>query len=115
MRTRKIPRGARILRTYAEFESYLVDFVEGRYPFLWIVSRPGATKTELIRALLRGRPHCYRKGGQLTPLQFFLDCFRYRGLPIILDDAEHLLATLVGAKHVANLGDTTPMKQMSHG
>ena len=61
MRTRKVPRGARHLRTYAEFHSYLVDFVNGHYPFLWVVGRPGLAKTESIRAAVRGRAVYYRK------------------------------------------------------
>ena len=49
----------------------------------------------------------YRKGGQLTPLQFYLDCYVHRGEPIILDDAEHLLDDRIGAKLVSALGDTS--------
>ncbi len=114
MRTRKFPRGARHLRAYAEFESYLVDFTVGRYPFLWIVGRPGISKTESLQAALRGRQAYYRKGGQLTPLQFYIDCFHYQGQPIILDDAEHLLDSRLGARLVSALGDTSPTKQMSY-
>src|SRR4051812_4449882 len=115
MRTRKVPQGARHLRTYTEYQSYLEDFVQGRYPFLWILGRPGVSKTESVRAAVRGRDVYYRKGGQLTPAQFYVDCYRHRGEPIILDDAEHLLDNKVGAKLVAALADTTPEKQLSYG
>jgi hypothetical protein len=115
MRTAKIPHAARHLRTYAEFESYLVDFVAGRYPFLWIVGRPGVGKTESIKAAVRGREVYYRKSGQLTPARFYDDLFRHRGQPVILDDSEHLLEDRIGAKLVAALGDTTPVKVLSWG
>src|SRR4051812_8278629 len=98
MRTRKVPPGARHLLTYAEFRSYLDDFVRGLYPFLWFVGRPGLGKTEHIGEALRGHNAYYRKGGQLTPLQFYLDLYQHRGQPVILDDAEHLLENRVGAK-----------------
>jgi hypothetical protein len=107
-----VPRSARRLRSYAEFESYLTDFVAGRYPFLWVVGRPGVAKTESIRAAIRGRAAYYRKGGQLTPLQFYLDCYAHRGQPVILDDAEHLLEDRIGGKLISALGDTTSSKQL---
>jgi hypothetical protein len=115
MRLKKIPPGARHLRTYSELESYFSDFVTGHYPFLWVVGRPGVGKTESIRSAVRGRPAYNRKGGQLTPLQFYLDCYVHRGEPIILDDAEHLLDDRIGGKLVSALGDTSPVKQLTYG
>ena len=114
-RTRMVPRGARRLRSYAEFESYLVDFVEGRYPFLWVVGRPGVAKSESVKRAIQRATHYYRKGGQLTPLRFFIEAFHHRGQPIILDDADPLLDTKLGAKLIAALGDSSPARQMSYG
>ena len=115
MRTRTIPPGARHLRTYAEFESYLKDFVRGIYPFLWIVGRPGLTKTESIKKAVRGHAVYYRKGGQLTPAKFHIDCYEHRGQPIVLDDAEHLLEYKIGEKLVSALGETSPDKLLCYG
>jgi hypothetical protein len=115
MRTRTIPLGARHLRTYMEFESYLADFVQGIYPFLWIVGRPGITKTESVKAAMRSHSVYYRKGGQLTPPQFFIDGYHHRGQPIILDDAEHLLEYKIGEKLIAALGDTSLEKLICYG
>jgi hypothetical protein len=114
MRTRTIPRGARHLRAYADFRSYLEDFVCGRYRFLWFVGRPGITKTESLRAAVRGRNVYHAKGGQLTPAQFYKECYRHLDQPIILDDAEHLLENKVGAKLISALGDTTPARLLCY-
>ena len=114
MRTRNVPRGARHLRTYAELDSYLHDFVLGLYPFLWIVGRPGTTKTESLKTALRGRPCLYRKGLQLTPLQFHLDLYRHRGEPVVLDDADPFMSHKVGKQQVSSLGDTSPTKPISY-
>lgn len=114
MRTRTVPRGARHLRTYAELESYLADFVLGTYLFLIIIGRPGLAKTESIKRAIRGRQILYYKGGQLTPAQFFIDCYHHRGEPVILDDAEHLLDNKVGAKLISALGDTSPAKMLAY-
>jgi hypothetical protein len=115
MRTPKAPPGARHLRTYAEFASYLADFAADRYPLLWASGRPGAGKTELIKSALRGRRAYYRNGGQLTPAQFFIDCYGHRGRPIVLDDAEHLLENKVGVKLISSLGDTGAVKTLCFG
>lgn len=115
MRTPKIPRGARHLRTYAEFESYLVDFVNGLYPFVWIFGRPGIMKTESIRAAAQGHLVCNRKAGQLTPTQFYIDCFRHLNQPIILDDVTSLLDHRIGRRLISALGDTGRVKLMSYG
>jgi len=102
------------LHTYAEFQSYLTDFVEGRYPFLWVAGRPGLSKTEEIKKALRGRSALYFKGGQLTPPRFYIECFRARGRPVIMDDAEHLLEDRVGARLIAALGDSGAAKLLTY-
>jgi hypothetical protein len=115
MRTRTIPRGARHLRTYEEFRSYLEDFVEGIYQSLWVVGRPGTCKTESIRDAVRGRPVLHVKGGQLTPMEFYIQVYHHRGQPVILDDVEHLLGTILGRKLVSGLAEASPAKRMSYG
>jgi hypothetical protein len=114
MRTKKVPHGARHLRAYEELTSYLINFTQGLYPFLWIVGRPGVGKSEAIKAALPGRSHLYQKGGQITPMQFYIACHQHRGEPIVLDDAEHLLDTTVGAKLISALGDTTTEKLLCY-
>src|SRR4051794_39397309 len=114
MRTRKVPKDARHLRCYAELESYLQDFVNGVYPFLWIVGRPGAAKTESVRAALRKKPAYYREGGQLTALQFYMDLYQHRGLSVVLDDADHILESSLGAKLIGALGNTKAVKHLSY-
>lgn len=115
MKPKRVPDGARHIRTYREFGRYLQHFVDGFYPFLWIVGRPGLTKTESILAALRSRQVYYRKGGQLTPLQFHKDLYAHRGQPILLDDAEHLLDDKKGRKLVSALGEQKPTKQLDYG
>jgi hypothetical protein len=111
----KIPRGARHLSTYAEFRDYLANFGDGIYRFLWIIGRPGVCKTESILAATRGRKVYYRKAGRLTPLQFHIDCYRHRGMPVILDDGEHHLEDPLGRRQVRAMGDTAPTKLMCYG
>jgi hypothetical protein len=103
------------LPTYAEFQSYLKNFADGGYQFLWVVGRPGTGKSKAIRAAISGCAVYYRTGGQLTPLQFYLDCHANRNKPIILDDGEHLLENKLGAKLVSALADTARVKELCYG
>jgi hypothetical protein len=96
VKVRKVPRQARVLTTYREFESYLGDFCRGRYPFLWVVGRPGIAKSESIRKAMVGEDHHYRNAGHCTPLQFYLDCFHHRGKHLILDDGDPMLERFRG-------------------
>jgi hypothetical protein len=105
----------RHVRTYDEFASYLRDFVGDVYPFLWIHGRPGVSKTESIQAAISGRIAFYRAGGQLTPLQLYLDCFEHLNQPIILDDCTALLNDRVGRRLISALGDTSAEKRLSYG
>ena len=114
MRKPTVPPDARHLHSYAELHSYLFDFVAGLYMFIWLVGRPGLGKTESIKSALRGRPYHYVKGGAVTPLQFYIDCYRHRGESIILDDAEPLLNNPTGKRLVSSLGDTSPAKLLSY-
>lgn len=114
MRTPKIPPGTRHLRTFAELNSYMNDIIANRYPLLWVFGRPGIRKSQSILEAARGHRVYYRKSGQLTPAQFYIDCYHHRGEPIILDDAEHLLDNKVGAKLISALGETSPAKFMSY-
>jgi hypothetical protein len=111
----KSPTGTRHLRTYAELTGYLRNFVSGVYPFVWVKGRPGVGKSEAIKAAIRGhRGALYLKGGQVTPLAFYTECYAHRGEPVILDDAEHLLDDKIGARLVSALGDSSPGKLLSY-
>jgi hypothetical protein len=67
-----VPRTARRVTLYHELETYLRQFAEGIYQFLWVTGRPGTGKTEGVSDAIRGRPACYVKSGQLTPLALYI-------------------------------------------
>src|SRR5438105_2651938 len=115
MRSNNKQETGRRLTTFAGLQSYLADFAAGRYPFLWIVGRPGAGKSEAVKAALKGRKVYFHNAGQLTPLRFYTNCYQYRRLPVILDDAEQLLENPLGVRLVSALGDTTPTKLLCYG
>ena len=53
-RVSEIPPGARIIKTYREFEKYLRAFAKGDYKFLWVVGKPGLSKSKSIQQAVEG-------------------------------------------------------------
>jgi hypothetical protein len=116
MKTPEIPKTARVVRTYADLRQYLDEFARGLRRFVWLLGRPGVAKSESVKAALARCPRFYyRPGGQLTPLQFYIDLYQHRDQPIVLDDAEHLLDHEVGFKLISALGDTAPRRLLTYG
>jgi hypothetical protein len=109
----KLPAKMRRLTLYDELVSYLEQFAQGLYPFLWLTGRPGVGKTEEIAKAMQGRTVWLAKSGQLTPLRLYIECYAHLDQPIILDDVEHLLDDPLGAKLVSALGDTSAEKLLN--
>lgn len=114
MKFQSKPKTIRTLTTYAELQSYVDDYRRCHYPFLWIVGRPGTSKSSLFTSAMKGTDHYYARAGQLTPLQLYLDLYEHRGQPVILDDLESLLNQPLGHKLINALGETTPEKTLSY-
>jgi hypothetical protein len=106
--------GTRLLTRYAELESYLKQFADGIYRFIWVTGRPGTGKSESIQAAMRGRKVLYVKSGQVTPLSLYIACYEHMNEPIILDldDMESMLKDTNGRRLLLALGETTPSKQL---
>ena len=56
----------------------------------------------------------YCKGGQLTPLEFFIQCFKHRHEPIILDDANAIMQKDIGKRLVMSLTESRPVKTLDY-
>ncbi|MFM7150435.1 MAG: hypothetical protein ACKO23_11380 [Gemmataceae bacterium] len=108
------PKSVRTLTAYAELSSYVDDFRRGHYPFLWILGRPGTSKSSLLTSAMKGTDRYYARAGQLTPLQLYLDLYEHRGQPVILDDLETLLNQPQGHKLINALGEMSPEKTLSY-
>jgi hypothetical protein len=108
------PRDIRLLTRYSELESYLQQFAEGLYRFLWVTGRPGVGKSELIQAITRDRTILYVKSGRLSPLSLYLACYEHLNQPIVLDldEMEALLKDPDGRRLFLALGETTLSKKL---
>lgn len=56
----------------------------------------------------------YCKGGQLTPLEFYMECYRHQHEPIILDDANAIMQKDIGKRLLMSLTESRPVKTLDY-
>jgi hypothetical protein len=76
--------------TYTELERYVRAFAEGHLNLLMVFGNPGVGKSRSVRQALAG-PVCWI-GGQATAFGIFLEAYRHRHEPLVLDDVDALYA-----------------------
>lgn len=100
--------------TYKDFQQYIRAFAEGKFNALVLVGPPGVSKSEHISRAIQGTDVLWFQGGQLTPIQFYMDCYKGLDKPIILDDANEIMRTKIGKSLVMGLTDTRPLKTVEY-
>jgi hypothetical protein len=106
--------GTRTLTLYAELESYLQQFAQGLYPFLWIAGRPGVGKTEAAKAAVRERKVLYVKSARVTALALYCALHERLDQPVVMDmdEMDDVLKDADWRRLFLALGDTTHTKQL---
>ena len=107
----RLPSHAVQVPTYAELEHYVRAFAEGHFNLLLLFGSPGVGKSRAARQALAG-PHCWI-GGQATALGIYLEAYRHRHLPIVLDDVDGLDGNRDGIRVLKALAQTEPLKTLS--
>lgn len=89
-RSKSPPQHAVRVTTDTELQHYVRAFVEGHLNLLMIFGSPGVGKSRCVRQALAG-PVCWI-AGHATPFGIFLQAFRHRHQPMVLDDIDGLHA-----------------------
>lgn len=85
--SRKVPKGAEIIRTYDDFYAEIDAFEHGERNLLIVVGPPGTSKSTAARTRLKNARTI--QGGS-TPYRLYIELFENRDLPIVLDDADKI-------------------------
>lgn len=80
-----------IIETYKELEFFIKMFREGNTELLIIESKGGCGKSRLVEDLMREVQHI-KIHSHITPMQLFILGYKYKNLPLILDDVDALLS-----------------------
>jgi len=79
-----------IVRTYKELEFFLDMFKKGNAELLIIESRGGLGKSRLVEDTLRDS-HYLKILSHVTPMQLYILGYKFKDLPIVIDDCDGLL------------------------
>ena len=112
MRKSKSPsRSPLLITTYAELRRYAEAFAAGHLN-LWILTGgPGLGKSRLIKEVV-GNDAC-RIDGHTTPFAMFIELYRHRGLPVVIDDVDDLHNNREAVRLLKSLCQTDREKTIS--
>lgn len=78
-----------IIRTYDELAFFINMFKNGNADLIVIESRGGYGKSRLVESIMSEEPYL-RILSHVTPMQMFILGYKYKNLPIIIDDCDGL-------------------------
>ena len=106
----KLPPHALRLSTYVDLEAYVRAFAAGHLHLLMLFGPPGVGKSRHVRQAIDQRVGWI--SGQATPLGIYLEAYKHRHQPLVLDDVDGLYADRSGIRLLKALCQTEPVKSL---
>jgi hypothetical protein len=97
--------------TFDEFTHLVRQFVAGLIRFLMIVGGPGTAKSQSVHRAVGNRPHLYLET-HATAFGMYHKIYEHRGMPIIIDDLDHLYRDQASVRLLKSLCNTDMVKQL---
>lgn len=113
-----LPRHCLIVRTYAELRDLVTAFANGAYDLMCILGGPGLGKSETMKRIMQQTSGSHGWGlikGKHTALDLYERLYRFRSVPVVLDDLDDLLRKPENVMLLKCLCDTTPVKRLEWG
>lgn len=107
--SQKIPKGAVILRTYADLYTEIDAFEHHERNLLIVVGPPGTSKSTAARKRLTNARTIQ---GGATPYRLYQELFEHRDRPIVLDDADKVFSNRDGVFLLKLLTQTERVKSL---
>jgi hypothetical protein len=111
MKSKSRPAFHTQLTTYGELRHFGQAFAEGHLGLLILLGPPGIGKSKTFRDL-NGEAACWI-AGSASPFGIYVECFRHRDRPIILDDVDGLARDRQGVRLLKALCQTDSEKKVS--
>ncbi len=103
-----------MVTTYDGLKELLHAFATGLISLLAIVARPGLGKSQLVQQAVRNQAELIIKLRK-SALDFYIDLYAAKDLPVILDDADNLISQPLCREYVKALTETDKYKKLSYG
>lgn len=97
--------------TYDEFSHFIRKFVEGLIRFLLIVGGPGIAKSQTISRAVGNRAHLYLHT-HASAFGLYHELYKHRGLPVIIDDLDHIYRDPASVRLLKCLCNTDATKRL---
>ena len=78
------------VKTYAELKSWIRRFIDGRIEILFVLSKAGLGKTEMIESMMKDIDYGYINA-HTTPLSLFEIGYKFRNKLMVIDDIDTVL------------------------
>jgi hypothetical protein len=112
-----LPSDAIVVTTYDDLDRYLRKFAEGTLDLVLLLGPPGVGKTEAVKHALgieHGAPSdALYVEGHIRPFGLYQGLWRYRHMPVVLDDLDRLYADADCVRLLKPLCNTRRMKRIS--
>ena len=111
------PEAATKVTTYAELEEMVRAFARGGIRLLVILGNPGLGKGKLVqramlKAIQRNRVLCIK--GRKSGIDLYTDLYRFQDKPVVLDDADDLMADPLCLSYVKALTETDTYSRLDY-
>lgn len=112
LQQRGLPENALKVTTFAEFSDCVTQFVAGKFTLLMLVGGPGIAKSQTVRRAVGNRPHVYLET-HATAFGMYHKLHEHRGMPVIIDDLDHLYRDQASVRLLKSLCNTDMVKRLS--
>jgi hypothetical protein len=110
-KSKSLPENALRIHTYAELQRYARAFGDGHLNLLILCGPPGVGKSKSVRQAI-GCQVCWIDGNA-SAFGIYMEAFRQRNRPIVLDDVDGLYRDRNGIRLLKTLCQTEPIKSIN--
>lgn len=100
-----------VIATYSELETFVAAFARNHINLLILIGAPGLSKSRTVKDALGER--VYWVEGNATAFQIFVDLYRHRDQPVVINDVDALHADKNGIRLLKSLCDTDDKKRLA--